>query len=55
MSNEKNEKGAQINIRIDDDLKTEAKRLAKQEGRSLSNWIVRSIEKRVKKANKQKK
>ena len=39
-----------INIRVDSDLKKQAKKLAEQDGRSLSNWILRLIEREIKKA-----
>ena len=32
-----------INIRVDSDLKKQAKRLAENDGRSLSNWILQLI------------
>jgi predicted HicB family RNase H-like nuclease len=37
-----------INIRVETDLKKRAKRLAERDGRSLSNWILRLIEKEIK-------
>ena len=39
-----------INIRVEGDLKKKAKKLAENDGRSLSNWIVRLIQKEIKKA-----
>jgi predicted HicB family RNase H-like nuclease len=36
-----------INFRIDAQLKKEAKKRAEADGRSLSNWITRLIEKEV--------
>lgn len=36
-----------INFRIDGDLKIEAKKLAKSQGRTLSNWISWLIEQEV--------
>ncbi|MEM7562002.1 MAG: YlcI/YnfO family protein [Pseudomonadota bacterium] len=38
-----------INIRVESDLKKRAKKLAERDGRSLSNWIVRLIQKEIKK------
>jgi predicted HicB family RNase H-like nuclease len=32
-----------INIRVDADLKKQAKKLAENDGRSLSNWILQLI------------
>ena len=40
-----------INIRVEGDLKKKAKKLAEKDGRSLSNWIVRLIQKEIKKAS----
>lgn len=40
-----------INIRVEADLKKQAKKLAENDGRSLSNWILRLIRDEVKKAN----
>lgn len=40
-----------INIRVESDLKKKAKKLAASDGRSLSNWIVRLIQKEIKKAD----
>jgi predicted HicB family RNase H-like nuclease len=42
-----------INIRISPDLKKAAKKIAEEDGRSLSNWITRLIEKEIKKAKKE--
>ena len=39
-----------INIRVESDLKKQAKKLAENDGRSLSNWIVRLIKNEIKKA-----
>ena len=39
-----------LNIRIDPDLKKKAKKLAEEDGRTLSNWVTRLIEKQVKNA-----
>jgi len=33
-----------LNIRIDADLKRAAKKIAVEDGRSLSNWVTRLIE-----------
>ena len=41
-----------INIRVESDLKKKAKKLAENDGRSLSNWIVRLIQREIKKADK---
>lgn len=41
-----------INFRIDADLKAKAKKVAENDGRSLSNWITVLIEKEIKKARK---
>ncbi len=41
-----------LNIRIDAELKRAAKKIAVEDGRSLSNWVTRLIEKEVKKAEK---
>lgn len=36
-----------INIRVDAELKKKAKKLAENDGRSLSNWILRLIQKQI--------
>lgn len=41
-----------LNIRIDPDLKKKAKALAEEDGRTLSNWVTRLIEKELKKSRK---
>lgn len=41
-----------LNLRIDADLKKEIKRLAEEDGRSVSNWVTYLIKKEVKKARK---
>jgi antitoxin component of RelBE/YafQ-DinJ toxin-antitoxin module len=41
-----------LNIRIDPELKKKAKRLAEDDGRTLSNWVTRLIEREIKKAKK---
>ena len=41
-----------LNIRIDADLKRQAKKIAIDDGRSLSNWVTRLIEREVKKAER---
>ena len=41
-----------INIRVDAELKKRARRLAEDDGRSLSNWILRLIEAEIKKSGK---
>lgn len=38
-----------INIRVDAELKKQAKKVAENDGRSLSNWILRLIERELKK------
>ena len=43
-----------INIRVDAELKKQAKKLAEDDGRSLSNWILRLIQNEIKKTAKQK-
>jgi antitoxin component of RelBE/YafQ-DinJ toxin-antitoxin module len=42
-----------INIRVDSDLKKQARRLAENDGRSLSNWILRLIQAEIDKHEKQ--
>ena len=44
-----------LNIRIDADIKKQAKKLADRDGRSLSNWVTRLIQSEIKKAEKEKK
>ena len=39
-----------INIRVEAALKKKAKKLAENDGRSLSNWIVRLIQNEIKKS-----
>jgi predicted HicB family RNase H-like nuclease len=39
-----------INIRVDSDLKKKAKQLAEHDGRSLSNWILRLIQREIEKS-----
>ena len=41
-----------INIRVDADLKRQAKRMAENDGRSLSNWILRLIKAEIEKQKK---
>jgi predicted HicB family RNase H-like nuclease len=41
-----------LNVRIDPELKKRAKKLAEDDGRTLSNWVTRLIEREVKKAKK---
>lgn len=41
-----------LNVRIDPDLKKKAKEVAKEDGRSLSNWVIHLIAKGVQKADK---
>lgn len=42
-----------LNIRIDPELKKKAKKLAQDDGRSLSNWVTKLIAKQVQKAEKE--
>ena len=44
-----------LNIRIDPELKKRAKKLAQEDGRSLSNWVTKLIASKVEKAEKEKK
>lgn len=44
-----------INIRIESDLKKEAKKAAENDGRSLSNWILKLIKNEIKKARSEQK
>ena len=41
-----------INIRVDAELKRQAKHMAENDGRSLSNWNLRLIEDEIKKDRK---
>lgn len=41
-----------LNIRIDPELKKKAKKLAQEDGRSLSNWVTKLIASKVAKAEK---
>jgi len=41
-----------INIRVEADLKKKARKLAENDGRSLSNWIVHLIQSEIKKSKK---
>ena len=41
-----------LNVRIDPELKKKAKKLAEDDGRTLSNWVTRLIEREVKKEDK---
>lgn len=40
-----------INIRVDSEFKRQAKRLAANDGRSLSNWILRLIQREIEKSS----
>ena len=40
-----------LNLRIDPELKKQAKKLAEADGRTLSNWLTRLISREVKRAN----
>ncbi len=42
-----------LNIRIDPELKKKAKKLAQEDGRSLSNWVTKLIARQVEKAEKE--
>ena len=44
-----------LNIRIDPELKKRAKKLAQEDGRSLSYWVTKLIASKVEKAEKEKK
>jgi len=39
-----------INIRVEAELKKQAKKLAEKDGRSLSNWILRLIRNEIEKS-----
>ena len=39
-----------INIRVEAELKKQAKKLAESDGRSLSNWIVKLIQREIKRS-----
>ena len=39
-----------INIRVEADLKKQAKKLAENDGRSLSNWILHLIQREIEQA-----
>jgi predicted HicB family RNase H-like nuclease len=41
-----------LNIRIDPELKKQAKKLADAENRSLSNWVTWLIQREIKRAKK---
>jgi predicted HicB family RNase H-like nuclease len=41
-----------LNLRIDPDLKKQAKKLADKDGRTLSNWVTHLIRREVEKAEK---
>ncbi len=43
-----------INIRVDAELKKQAKKMAENDGRSLSNWILKLIQIELKKAENKK-
>ena len=36
-----------INIRVDSELKKQAKKMAEEDGRSLSNWILKLIKQEI--------
>ncbi|MDJ0832106.1 MAG: hypothetical protein QNJ69_01200 [Gammaproteobacteria bacterium] len=39
-----------INIRVDAEFKKQAKKMAEEDGRSLSNWILKLIKKEMEQA-----
>lgn len=41
-----------LNLRIEPELKRRAKKLAENDGRSLSNWVTNLIKREVKKSEK---
>jgi antitoxin component of RelBE/YafQ-DinJ toxin-antitoxin module len=41
-----------LNVRIDPDLKKQAKKLAEKDGRTLSNWVTHLIRRELDKAEK---
>lgn len=41
-----------LNLRIDPDLKKQAKKLAEKDGRTLSNWVTHLIQQQVEKGEK---
>ena len=43
-----------LNLRIEAELKKSAKKLAEKDGRSLSNWVTRLIQREVEKAGNRK-
>ena len=43
-----------INIRIEADLKKQAKKMAEEDGRSLSNWILKLVRTEIKKSEQKK-
>jgi len=43
-----------LNLRIEAELKRNAKKLAEKDGRSLSNWVTRLIQREVAKAGNRK-
>ena len=55
MSDIQHVKKKLLNIRIDPELKKRAKKLAREDGRSLSNWVTKLIVSKVENAEKQKK
>lgn len=42
-----------INLRVESETKRKAKKLAEQDGRSLSNWITWLIEREIRNSKKQ--
>ena len=43
-----------INIRVEAELKKQAKKLAEEDGRSLSNWILKLVREEVRKSQQEK-
>lgn len=44
-----------LNVRIEADLKKKAKKIAEADGRTLSNWVTRLIEREVAESTKARK
>ena len=43
-----------INIRVEAELKKQAKKMAENDGRSLSNWILKLIKREIEQARQNK-
>ena len=41
-----------LNVRIDPELKKQARKLAEEESRTLSNWVIWLIQREVRRAGK---